>query len=74
MASETTTWTEDAMIESTLEWWGRDDFEASDCVVREGTDDDGEQCLIVLHRPTGRTSTEAGNRGRWHLDGTAYED
>lgn len=67
-----TTWTHEDMILATLEFWGIDSFEPSDCQVVEATDGNGDPCLVVVHRPTGRTSDEASNAGRWHLDGTAF--
>jgi hypothetical protein len=67
-------WSHADMIEATVEWWGRDDIEDADCEVIEGTDGDGRPCLIVVHRPTGKSSEEAADAGRWHLDGTAYGD
>jgi hypothetical protein len=62
-------WTEADMIAAACEHWG-DGFEPGDCrVVRRYAH--GSPCLVVLHEPTGRTSDEAGNGGRWHLDGRA---
>jgi hypothetical protein len=64
-------WTRDDMIEATVEAWGCDDIEAADCeVIRD--DSHEPPCLIVHHEPTGRTSDEAGDGGRWHLDGRAF--
>lgn len=62
-------WTEAEMIAETIGWWGAD-YDPADCDVIERSD---PMCLVVRHRPTGRLSTEAGDAGRWHLDGTAFE-
>lgn len=62
-------WTRKEMVLETalhFEW------QESDCDVIEHTDAHDEPCLIVMHIPTGRTSAEAGDGGRWHLDRTAY--
>ena len=65
-------WTREDMIAATIEHWGDESIAAKDCKVI--VDASGEQpCLIVVHRPTGRTSAEAGDAGRWHCDGSAYE-
>ena len=72
--SDKAIWTEDDMIDAAVEWWADEDLDGHDCAVRRGTDAAGDPCLVVLHKPTGRTSAEMGDGGRWHLDGTAYGD
>lgn len=64
-------WPEADMIGATLEWWEDETIHREDCVVRE-TNNGKEPCLVVLHKPTGKTSDEAGDAGRWRLDGTAF--
>jgi hypothetical protein len=62
-------WNHRDMINAACEHWG-EGYEPGDCrVIR----DDGHEppCLVVRHEPTGRTSDEAGDGGRWHLDGRA---
>jgi hypothetical protein len=68
------TWTEAEMIEETLDYWEDPAIEAEDCRVIVQEDAAGEPCKVVLHERTGRTSTEAGDGGRWHMDGSAYGD
>jgi hypothetical protein len=65
-------WTRADMINATLEHWGREDYQAEECQVITSALADGSRCLVVLHKPTGRTSDEAGNAGRWSLDGSPY--
>jgi hypothetical protein len=72
MTIETIRWTKAEMIDATVEFWFDSRFERADCKVIRSTDNRGEPCLIVLHVPSGRTSDESGNDGRWHPDGTAY--
>jgi hypothetical protein len=62
-------WTEEDMVDAACEWWG-EGFSPADCDVIPMPAHDGE-CLVVRHLPTGRTSDEAGNGGRWNLDHTA---
>jgi hypothetical protein len=64
------TWTESDMIDAACEHWG-EGFRAEDCRVIPSTGHGDETCLVVLHQPTGRTSDESGDAGRWNLDGTA---
>ncbi len=64
-------WSESDMIAEAVYWWGNPQILAEDCRVIEDTDGDGNPYLMVLHEPTGRTSDEAGDAGRWHLDGTS---
>lgn len=66
-------WTEDEMIQETVAFWERDDIRAEECRVIESTADD-QRCLVVLHKPTGRTSDEAADGGRWTLDGQSWTD
>ena len=63
-------WTGADMIDAAPGCWGIDG-DPADCRVITSTAA-GERCPIVVHVPTGRVSTEAGDGGRWHLDGTAY--
>lgn len=63
-------WTEDEMIAAAMEHWDMDCDPREFQVVRS-TDSQDRPCLIVRHDPSGRTSDEAGNSGRWHLDRTA---
>jgi hypothetical protein len=72
MMTDTILWTEDDMIAATVEHWGVEEIDSSDCKVIVSIDGNDEPCLVVIHESTGRTSDEAGNAGRWHLDGTAY--
>jgi hypothetical protein len=72
--TDKTVWTHDDMIEAALEWWGDPNLKAADCEVVEDIDGDDQRCLVVRHKPTNTGSTEAGDGGRWHLDGTAYGD
>jgi hypothetical protein len=68
-------WSRSEMIEECCREWGDDtgrDFAPEDCTVVESTGDHDEPCLIVLHRPSGRTSDEWGDGGMWHLDGSIY--
>jgi hypothetical protein len=62
-------WTEQDMIAATAAHF---DWERADCRVVRHDDGRGGTCLVVLHVPSGRTSAEAGDGGRWHLDGTGY--
>jgi hypothetical protein len=64
-------WTKADMVTATVDWWNADGIDETDCTVVRSTDGNGKPCLIVLHVPTGRTSDEAGDAGRWRLDGTA---
>jgi hypothetical protein len=57
-------WTHDEMISETVAWWGREDRDAEDCKVIEREDERGKY-LVVLHEPSGTTSEEAGDAGRW---------
>ena len=66
-------WSHADMIESTVDWWENPAIEDTDCNVIQ-TNDGENPCLVVLHTPTGRTSDEAGDRGRWHLNGTAFAE
>lgn len=66
-------WTHAEMIETACEWWDDPTIAVGDCEVRRSTDGDDSPCLVVVHAPSGKTSAEAGDGGRWHLDGTAYE-
>lgn len=63
-------WTPEDMIESTLEHFGREDYSADDCTIVPGEDERGPY-LVIVHVPTGRSSDEAGDSGKWNLDGTA---
>lgn len=72
MTSETIRWTHKDMISAAVEWWETEAISEKDCRVVRSLDGHGEPCLTVVHRPTVRTSDEAGDAGRWHLDGTPY--
>ena len=61
-------WTDDDIVDAACEWWGG--CRPADCEVIEMPTHEGS-CLVVRHVPTGRTSDEAGNGGRWNLDRTA---
>jgi hypothetical protein len=65
-------WTYADIIDATLEHWGCEDYQAEDCEVITSALSNGSRCLVVLHVPTGRTSDESGNAGRWNLDGSPY--
>jgi precorrin-4 methylase len=69
---DTIRWTDADMIAATVEHWGVEEIDEADCRVIEATYGWDEPCLVVIHMPTGRTSDEAGDGGRWHLDRTAY--
>jgi hypothetical protein len=64
-----TIWSEKDMIAATADHC---DFDPADCRVAVALDRDYEKCYVVVHEPTGRTSDEYGDAGRWHIDGTAY--
>lgn len=66
-------WTHEDMIDATVEHWGNDSIDAADCKVI-AWESGGEQCLVVCHVPTGRTSDEAGDGGRWTHDGVAWNE
>lgn len=62
-------WTLEEMRTETADHFG---WDVADCEVMEARDGDDEPCLVVLHIPTGRDSSEAGDGGRWHMDRTGY--
>ena len=66
-------WTEDEMIQETVAFWEHDDIRAQDCRVIE-SESSGERCRIVIHDPTGRTSDESADGGRWTLEGYSWTD
>jgi hypothetical protein len=70
MATKAIRWTESDMIDAACEHWG-EGFEPGDCRVIRSTRAGDRPCLVVLHEPTGRTSDEAGDAGRWETDGRA---
>lgn len=66
------------MISLALQRWdeergGRDLFDEDDCEVRR-VDGEGGPYLVVEHRPTGRTSEESGDDGRWSIEGWWFAD
>jgi hypothetical protein len=62
-------WEEKDMVMETADHFG---WDPAECRVARSTDQDDRPCLVVIHEPTGRTSDECGDAGRWHSDGTAY--
>lgn len=64
-------WTQEDMIAAACEHFG-EGFEPADCRIIGALDGHSGNCLVVLHEPTGRTSDESGDGGRWREDGAAY--
>lgn len=67
-------WTHDDMISAYIEWLEDDEFSDPEDFEVIRTNDGVDPCLVVCHVPTGRTSDECGDAGRFTLDGRLFSD
>lgn len=69
---EEKTWRHAEMILATIERWGDTTIDPKDCEVIGDYDEFNHCCLVILHKPSMRTSGDDGNIGRWRVSGTRY--